>query len=319
MGRWHANAIRRAGGRVSFVVDPDLSRAQALARRYGAVAVADVHDIDCRGQVDVAHICTPVETHYALATSLIPAGLHLLIEKPLTRSAADTARLFELASAQRVLVCPVHQFLFQTGVMAAGKSSAAIGPILHLDYIACSAGAAGRAADVADTIAAEILPHPLSLVRRLLVESLAEVEWRVLRPRAGELRIIGQRGDVSLSMLLSMHGRPTENSLRLIGERGSVAVDLFHGFAVRFPGDVSRWRKMSQPFTSAGVTALAAATNLALRATRGEPAYPGLRALVGALYDSIATGAPSPISPNEAVDVAVARDRILSLAFDRSQ
>lgn len=109
-----------------------------------------------------------------------------------------------------------------------------------------------------------------------------------------------------------MKGRPTVNALRLIGERGSAHADLFHGYSVIEPGTVSRSHKIADPFLRSGSTIFSATANLALRARRREPAYPGLRELIRRFYESLRTGEPPPISAGETLAVAAARDRILS-------
>jgi hypothetical protein len=102
------------------------------------------------------------------------------------------------------------------------------------------------------------------------------------------------------------------NVLRVIGDCGSATVDLFHGFAVFHGGRVSRGRKIAQPFASAAATLGAASANLAWRARRREPAYPGLRELVRAFYLAVEGAGPAPIPAAAIVDVATARDRLLA-------
>ena len=107
-----------------------------------------------------------------------------------------------------------------------------------------------------------------------------------------------------------MSGRPTTNQLEIIGERGTITVDLFHGFAVTFGGTVSRRTKVTRPFTVAASTAAAAAANLAGRAWRREPAYPGLRELLSRFYAAVRGQGPNPISPAETIAIARACERL---------
>jgi hypothetical protein len=146
----------------------------------------------------------------------------------------------------------------------------------------------------------------------LLPGALPGVQWHIEHPRPGELRASGQANGVSIGLLVSAGGRPTRNSLRLIGVRGTVEVDLFHGFAVIDRGTVSRGRKIVQPFVHSGATLLAAGINLALRSVRREPAYPGLRQLIAAFYSAVRESKRPPISAEEALEVAVARDALIA-------
>ena len=82
-----------------------------------------------------------------------------------------------------------------------------------------------------------------------------------------------------------------------------------------WPGKVSRAQKILQPFVRGGIGLGAAGWNLASRALRGESAYPGLRTLVTEFYAAVRDPAvPPPITPDESIAVADARDRIIALA-----
>ena len=316
MGRWHADTVSRLGACVSGVIDPDASRAEDIARRYAGCRVFD--DIDAAiDAVDVFHICTPTVSHVDLATRAIAAGRHVLVEKPLAETAAETVRLFDLALTRRVLLCPVHQFVFQRGVQRALALVPEIGPLRDVQMTFCSAGAQGEPDAVQDAIALEILPHPLSVLVRLLPTDLSGIEWSVIRPDAGELRLWTVVGHVPVSIRVSMHARPTTSNVIVSGERGTVLADLFHGFSVRQPGRVSRRRKIVQPFQYALTLFGTATVNLARRAARREPAYPGLRELIRRMYAATAGTQPAPISRAEAVAVAVASDSIAA-ALQRS-
>ena len=314
MGRWHAHAARRSGARIAVVADQDVRRAKELAGRYpGAQAIGAV-DLACIARdSQVAHVCTPLETHETVVASLLEGGVSVLAEKPLCEDAAATIRLLDLARERGILLCPVHQMPFQDGIQRLLRELGSIGDLLHVDFTACTAGAASAADPEHDQLIADILPHPLSLFRRVLNAPVAELAWTSLHPRAGELRATALSGRTTLSMAISTHGRPTANKIRVIGERGTFDADLYHGFAVLSRGRVSRSGKMLQPFVDAAGTIARAGANLANRAVHLEPAYPGLVALVTAFYASVAKKGASPISHNETIDVAVARDRLRAL------
>jgi predicted dehydrogenase len=312
MGRWHADAVFRIGVTISAIVDSDPRKAAQLLRRYPqAKAVPTLAGVVADGLADVIHICTPAETHQALAQQGLEAGLHSIVEKPLTETAETTSDLLRLAESKSLLLCPVHQFLFQSGVLRAQAAIDKIGPLLHVDTLICSAGAQSGAQD-ADLVAADILPGPLSLLARLLPGAVRVADWRVEHPAKGELRASTSVGKVSASMLISLNGRPTVNALRLIAERGSAQVDLFHGFCVLEHGTISRAHKIAHPFLQSGATLFSAATNLISRAARRESAYPGLRELIRRFYEALRTKGKPPISAPETLEVAEVRDKILA-------
>ncbi|MGH7570233.1 MAG: Gfo/Idh/MocA family protein [Gemmatimonadota bacterium] len=316
MGRWHADAAIRSGGRVVAVVDPRTERVRALAAR-GTVQAPSIAEVDLAA-VDVAHVCTPTASHADLARSVLLAGCHAIVEKPLAAGAAETDDLLELAGERGRLLCPVHQYVFQRGVARVAGALDRLGVVRHVDVTICSSGADDLSDEQRDRIAAEILSHPLSLLARLFDWRLDEIPWSVARPASGEIRAIAPAGEGTIELLVSMGARPTRSTLVILGEAGSVHVDLFHGFAVFEGGGASRGRKIARPFTLAGGTLLRAGANLARRAGRREPAFPGLRELVSRCYAAVRDPAlPGPIPPAETRAVARAREAILGRPPDR--
>lgn len=309
MGHWHAHALKSVGREVVAIVDADEGRARALAQRHGAAAFPQLSDSLGLRPLAV-HVCTPPDSHAELVTASIEAGAHCLVEKPFAADATVARRLLRAADERRVLACPVHQFLFQRGVRQAQRALPRFGPLLHADFVACSAGATigGDSPQRRARLALDILPHPLSLLRRLLDGSLDVSGWVVASTGPGEVRIIGTAGRVSVGILVSAAGRPTRNTARLVGERGTMHVDLFHGFSAFEPPHVSRLRKIARPFTTSVVTMASAAGNLASRIARGQSAYPGLRELVTAFYAAAEAGEPSPITAAETIAVADAAE-----------
>jgi predicted dehydrogenase len=312
MGRWHADAVLRIGGSISAIVDSDPRKVALLIRSHPqARPVAELAEVVADRLADVIHICTPAETHQALVQQALEGGLHSIVEKPLTETAETTSNLLRLAESKSVLLCPVHQFLFQPGVLRAQAAVDKIGPLLHVDTVICSAGTQSSSED-ADLVAADILPGPLSLIARLLPGALRAADWNIENPTKGELRASTSMGKVSTSVLISLHGRPTVNALRLIAEHGSARVNLFHGFCVLERGTVSRAHKISHPFLQSCATLFSAATNLISRAAKTESAYPGLRELIRRFYEALRTRGKPPVSALETLEVAAARDNILA-------
>lgn len=320
MGRWHAHAIGRIGGRVVAVIDPDAARAGALAARLSGRPLA-THDLERAihdQEIQVVHVCAPLPTHDAITRQAIDHGVHALVEKPLASDAAGTARLHARATERGVLLCPVHQFLFQEGILRATAALGGLGTIRHIEVVACSAGADGRGDDEGEQVALDILPHGLALARRFLGVPLADARWEVGQGPPGELRAAADIGGASVVFMVSMRSRPTENSLTLRCDRGTVRANLFHGYATIERGAPSRLDKLGRPFASASQGFGAAAGNLIGRAVRREAAYPGLRELVRRFHLACAKLGPSPISVDESIDVARTRDSIAALRSVRA-
>ena len=104
MGCWHADAVRRVGGRVTLIVDSNDAARDALGRRHPeARLAADVDASLLARHATAAHVCTPAATHLDIASTAIEAGLHTLVEKPFATNADETARLLALAEQRGVI------------------------------------------------------------------------------------------------------------------------------------------------------------------------------------------------------------------------
>jgi len=124
-GRNHARVYHQLAEQgepvtLAAVVDPDVSRADTIAREYGARAFGSVDQlIATRGEVQAASIAVPTAQHVEVASALMAAGIDILIEKPLAASLAEADDL--MRSAQRLgRICQVgHLERFNPAVRAA--------------------------------------------------------------------------------------------------------------------------------------------------------------------------------------------------------
>ncbi len=305
MGRWHAHAAGQLGGRIVAVVDPDDAAARALAARVRPPAATFRSLGECLAacSVDVVHVCTPVATHVPVIEMALDGGCHVLAEKPLAPTPGETERLLERARAAGALLNPVHQFPFQRGFRQLVARRAELGELVSLSYRTCSAGGTGRGAAGRHAILFEILPHPASLFERLLPHGFDPASIRLVRSTDEDLVLTGDTGETALDVFITLRGRPTANELRVVGTKASAVVDLFHGYSVLDRAGVSRRAKAMRPFRLGGRTLVGAAGNLAVRARRNEPAYPGLRELIRSFYAALPDG-PAPISDAETLAAA---------------
>jgi predicted dehydrogenase len=216
------------------------------------------------------------------------------------------------AQSRGRLVMPVHQFVFQDGMRTALAQAAVIAPLIHLAATAYTAGGEELDPRGRDQLAADILPHALSLCQEFVPRGVDSLQWSVLRPAPGELQATAHTAGTSLSIRISTAARPTRNEFTVSGAQGTIYVDLYHGFAVVQRGGVSRVQKAILPFTFAAQQFAAAGTNLVSRTVRSEPAYPGLRQLIRTFYQAIRDGAPAPIAPATTLAIARARDSLLA-------
>ncbi|MFV0374560.1 Gfo/Idh/MocA family protein [Microbacterium sp.] len=94
----HLTTLRRAGFDLRVVCDLSPSRADEVARAYGARATANPAAAIGADDVDAVLIATP-GTHAVLAGEALRAGKHVLAEKPLAFTVREVDELVALAGA----------------------------------------------------------------------------------------------------------------------------------------------------------------------------------------------------------------------------
>jgi predicted dehydrogenase len=106
-GRFHANHYaKNPRAKLVAVVDADAARARAVAEEFGAEAITDYHTIV--GRVDAASIAVPTPGHAAVARDLIAAGIHVLVEKPITDSVESADAITALAAERGTVLQVGH-------------------------------------------------------------------------------------------------------------------------------------------------------------------------------------------------------------------
>jgi len=105
--------------RLVGVVDPDLDRADAVAREFGCRAYGSVEQmLTTRTEIRAASVAAPTVHHLAVARALMEAGVDVLIEKPLAASRAEANDLVELAATHKRVAQAGHLERFNPAVRA---------------------------------------------------------------------------------------------------------------------------------------------------------------------------------------------------------
>jgi len=95
LGRFHAQKYHQlAQCELIAISDVDSARAATIAEELSTVAVNDHRELI--GKVDAVSVASPTTTHFAVAKDLLEAGVHVLVEKPITVTVAEAEKLIEI-------------------------------------------------------------------------------------------------------------------------------------------------------------------------------------------------------------------------------
>jgi len=116
-GRWHADKFKALDRSALVAVsDTDEARCSSVAAELGVDATIDWRDLV--GRVDAVSIATPTPSHFEIVGTLLEAGIHVLVEKPLTSTVDEARRLVELAERSGLVLQVGHLERFNPAVMA---------------------------------------------------------------------------------------------------------------------------------------------------------------------------------------------------------
>ncbi len=103
LGRIHAKlAHAQEQFEVVAVADPSPESRRLVEEQLSLPTVADYHEL--LGKIDAAIVAAPTSAHYEVTSTLLRAGVHTLVEKPLASSADQAQRLVQIARSHgRVL------------------------------------------------------------------------------------------------------------------------------------------------------------------------------------------------------------------------
>ena len=107
LGKWHADKYAAAADcELVAVVDTNIENARDIAQKHDADAYSDYRDII--PLVDAISLVVPTSLHYKIAREFLEAGIHCLIEKPITETVADAETLIEMAQRKQLVLQVGH-------------------------------------------------------------------------------------------------------------------------------------------------------------------------------------------------------------------
>lgn len=123
LGKFHAQKYAALDeAELVAVVDPDEAAGQALSEALQCEWTADYRDILDR--VDAVSIVAPTTLHHRIALDCLNAGIHVLVEKPITTTVEEADELIALAAQNELVLQVGHLERFNPAVLAIGDSLA---------------------------------------------------------------------------------------------------------------------------------------------------------------------------------------------------
>ncbi|HUP48920.1 MAG TPA: Gfo/Idh/MocA family oxidoreductase [Thermoanaerobaculia bacterium] len=168
LGRLHARVLTEIPeATVAGFVETNDERAAEIASMLNLERIGSVAELAARA--DCAVVSTPTTTHYEVARELIETGCDVLIEKPITATAAEAERLIELAGARGRIIQVGHVERYNPAIVAVADLVSEA-RFFEADRIGVFSG---RSLDI--DVLLDLMIHDLNLVLSLLRQEVVEI------------------------------------------------------------------------------------------------------------------------------------------------
>lgn len=334
----HVEEVRYcAGTQLVAICDIEPVLADQLGDRYG---VANRY-VDSAGmlraeRLDVVHITTPPQSHYALTEAAVLAGAHVFIEKPVAFDGDGTDRIIALARQHGKKLSVNYWPNFELAALKMQQliASGELGDIVHIESsIGYDLGGPFGQALLTDAshwvhqlpgkLFQNLLDHMVNRVVPLLGAEQPEVHAYGFRRRPAtgidaidqlldELRVVLRAGNTTAYLTFTSQAKPVENMLRVYGTRNSAELNYGLRTVRRMLGQKhpSTLGRLLPPFQNARRDFKEGMRNLGeFRHSQGRFFF-GMHRLLTQFYDAIRSDGEVPIPYSEISRVAHIMDEI---------
>jgi predicted dehydrogenase len=223
-GRFHAKQYA-ANPRADLVaiVDLDEAKGRAVADEFKAGSVlTDVNELI--GRVDAASVACATAQHYEAAKTLMNAGIHVLVEKPIAHSVETGQELAELAERRGLVLQVGHIERFSAAFRTLQSQ------IKRPLYIECYRIAPYKPRGTDVDVIHDVMIHDIDIVMGLVaskVKTVDAVGTPVITPSAdvANARILFESGCVA-TVTASRVSYKTERKMRVFQSNSYLSCDL---------------------------------------------------------------------------------------------
>ena len=117
LGSFHTKVYSRLDNvKLVGVCDCNLERAIEVGKKYHTASFSDYEDLF--DKVDAASIAVPTSLHYNIAKDFLNHNIHVLIEKPVTKTLSEADELIDIARERKLILQVGHVERFNSAVLA---------------------------------------------------------------------------------------------------------------------------------------------------------------------------------------------------------
>lgn len=324
----HCSQIQRIKGcKIVGVCDRELLMARQLSERFDVKAhFNDLTEMLSQTQPDVVHVCTPPESHFAIAKKCIDARCHVYVEKPFALCLEQAQAMIASAVEKGLKITAGHDDQFRhvaRRMRALVQDGYLGGSPVHMESYYCYELGGGYAKvllgdkhhwvrKLPGKLLHNIISHGIARIAEFLTSDSPEVIACGFTSPAlkslgeseivDELRvIISEPEGATAYFTFSSQMRPALHQFRIYGQKNGLILDQDQETLIRLRGKmyVSYAEKFIPPVSFARQYLGNLRTNLRTFLARDFHMKSGMKYLIESFYRSVLEGSPEPIPHRE--------------------
>lgn len=167
LGRHHTRILNQHP-EIDFLgaFDADRAQLEAICTEYGATPLPSQ---DAVQDAELVVVATPTIAHHQVASALLDAGCHVMVEKPITQTMEEAEELIALAEAKSRILAVGHVEFYNPAVQASIREA---GPVRYLESQRLSPFTA-RSVDV--DVILDLMIHDLQITLAVAGETPSDI------------------------------------------------------------------------------------------------------------------------------------------------
>ncbi len=216
------------------VCDVKKKTAKDIAKKYNTDYYTDYKDLI--GKVDAVSIVVPTSLHYRVAKDFLEAGVHVLVEKPITKTIEEADELIRIADAKGLILQVGHIERFNPAIRA-------IEPLLTKPrFIECQRlGSIKKKKRIKDVgVVLDLMIHDIDIILGLVQSKVKSIEAVGLSTVSDHEDLANVRlsfqNNVIADITASRVTKEEVRKIRVFQDNSYILLDFLHSEAFLYTG-----------------------------------------------------------------------------------
>jgi len=236
LGGFHAKVYsslqKRSGIVLVGVCDIIKKAAKETAHKYNTEWFTDYNEL--MDKIDAVSIVVPTHLHHKVAKDFLEAGVHVLVEKPITKTLAEADELLELAEKKNLILQVGHIERFNSAIRA-------VEPLLSKPkFIECQRlGSLQKKKRIKDVgVVLDLMIHDIDIILGLVQSKVKDIEAVGVSTVSEHEDIANVRltfqNNVIADITASRVTKEEVRKIRIFQEQSYILLDYMHQEALHF-------------------------------------------------------------------------------------